>query len=109
MDSMESINGIIRKYEAEDELRTSDAYGDGGLDPLFARLERAAINQDSNGEAALSRYAIWANTVRDRISYAIRLMEQGETEEAKRILTGAHNSLSAFSEIQALYDPLKDA
>ena len=107
MDSMETINGIIQRYQTEDELLTSNSYGDGGLEPLFPRLERAAMNQDDDGEATLSRYAIWANTVRDRIAYAIKLMEQGEIEESKRILTGSHNSLSAFSEIQALYDPLE--
>ena len=53
-----------------------------------------------------SRYAIWANTVRDHISAAIRLIENNKTDEGYRLLIAAHNSLSAFSEIQKQLDPL---
>jgi hypothetical protein len=53
----------------------------------------------------LSRYAIWANTVRDNITEAIALQENGNEDEAKRLLIRAANSLSSFSEVQSHFDP----
>ena len=46
------------------------------------------------------------------MSYAIRIAEairlaDSDSEEAERLLTHAHNSLSAFAEIQALFDPMR--
>ena len=38
-------------------------------------------------------------------STSIRLMDD-DRDEAQRLLRHAHNSLSAFSEIQALFDPM---
>jgi len=63
-------------------------------------------NQMTDGEAALARYAIWANTVRDNIVEASRLIEAGQKDEAQRLLVRAANSLSAFSDVQAYFDPL---
>jgi hypothetical protein len=83
----------------------SSAYGDGGTTMLFSRLKRAAMNQCDDGDATVSRYAIWANTVRDHISAAIHLIENGEKEKGCRLLIPAHNSMSAFSEIQKQLDP----
>jgi len=68
---------------------------------------RAELNQCCNGDATVSRYAIWANTVRDHISTAIRLIDSGDKKEGYRLLTAAHNSLSAFSEIQKQLDPFE--
>lgn len=36
--------------------------GDYSKGYLFARLNRAALNQSENGVSTFSRYAIWANT-----------------------------------------------
>lgn len=99
---------LIKSFDSDRELKTSHAYGDGGVGMLFPRLDRAAVNQAEDGEATLSRYAIWANTVRDHIAEAERLLrEDGDSAEAERLLIHAHNSLSAFSEVQSLFDPFK--
>ncbi len=101
------VNQIIESFDREDKVVLSEAYSDGGIDPLSPRLGRAALNQISEGDATFSRYAIWANTVRDNILRAISLLEIRDTDEAYRHLVRAANSLSAFTEIQALLDPLK--
>lgn len=98
------IDPVIERFDDDQQLLRSDAYGDGGTHTLMRRLGRAGLNQATEGEAMLSRYAIWANTVRDHIAEAIRLIDS-DRDEAERLLTHAHNSLSAFSEIQALFDP----
>ena len=56
------------------------------------------------GEAVFSRYAIWANTVRDHIAEALEILDT-DRAEAERLLRHAQNSLSAFSEIQSRFDP----
>jgi hypothetical protein len=106
-DPEELINQTIQVFDREDEIVLSHAYGDGGTEGLSPRLSRAALNQISEGEATFSRYAIWANTVRDNILRAISLLENQDTDEAYCHLVRAANSLSAFAEIQALVDPLK--
>lgn len=100
------LNQIIEAFDREDEIVLSEAYADGGTEGLSPRLSRAALNQISEGDATFSRYAIWANTVRDNILHAIRLLENQDIDEAKRFIVRAANSLSAFTEIQALTDPL---
>jgi hypothetical protein len=104
-DSERMLNKIVSKFDTAEELVVSSAYGDGGTTLLFPRLIRAAMNQWDNGDSTVSRYAIWANTVRDHISAAIHLIENGETKDGCRLLIAAHNSLSAFSEIQKRLDP----
>lgn len=102
----EMIHSIVARFDTDEELVVSTAYGDGGTNLLFPRLVRAAMNQCYDGDAMVSRYAIWANTARDHIAAAIHLIENNETEQATRLLVSAHNSLSAFSEIQKQLDPL---
>ena len=108
-DIEKAIDNVIEKYDDNKRLLVSDAYEDGGTSSLFPRLGRAALNQANNGEATLSRYGIWSNTVRDHISTAIRMFESGNQEEAIRLLTAAHNSLSAFADIQSIFDSNKEA
>lgn len=103
----EMLQDIVIRYDQSD-LRISNAFEDGGLDPLWPRFERAAMNQIEDGDASIRRYAIWANTVRDNIVDAIRLLEVGNEQSAHDRLVRAANSLSAFTEVQALVDPLKD-
>ena len=98
------LSEIIRKYERTDDFLISTAYGDGGLGPLFPRLERAVLNQIDGGDATLNRYAIWANTVRDNLIEVIKVIER-EPDKAIRHLKIAVNSLSCFSDIQAHFDP----
>lgn len=104
--SLGDLQALLRKFDSDQELRVSHAYEDGGLTMLFGRLERAVVNQVENGESTVSRYAIWANTVRDHVSTAMQLLDGGgNRDEAIRLLTHAHNSLSAFSEVQRRFDP----
>jgi endonuclease-3 len=107
MDKEDVINKILDACDREDQPVVSGAYSDGGLDPLFPRLQRAAINQIDNGDATFARYAIWANTVRDNIRHAMGISELRNHPDVKRCLIRAINSLSAFSEIQALFDPME--
>ena len=72
---------------------------------LGIRLARAGGNQAREDMAAISRYGIWANTVRDHVRTARELVRDGESQE--RVLEHlrlAANSLSAFADIQALFD-----
>ena len=103
--SEEALNRIIGHY-AQERLLISTAYGDGGKEPLWGRFARAALDQISNQEATFSRYAIWANTVRDNIVEALDLIESGKTDEAKSLLIRAANSMSAFSDVQAYLEGL---
>lgn len=98
--SWEQIASCIQRYDNDREFLASDSFVDGGTMMLFARLERAALNQFDDGESTVSRYAIWANTVRDYIRAAMSAPD----DERQRLLTHASNSLSAFSEIQSLFD-----
>lgn len=99
----DSIQRVIKIYNSPD-IQVSKAYEDGGLDPLWPRLERAAMNQVELGAAAASRYGIWANTVRDNILEAMRLLQSGQSDDATPLLVRSANALSAFSEIQHLLD-----
>jgi len=87
---------IVDQYDQR-ELRVSTAYVEGGTNPLWPRFSRSAGNQISDGQTTLSRYAIWANTVRDNIVRGMEAMESGGTELGHYHLTRAANSLSAFS------------
>lgn len=98
------ITAIIERYSTDQEIIISKAFPDGGLGLIMPRLGRAALNQIDDGEAVFSRYAIWANTVRDTILEAAKRIEQGRSErEIRPLLTEVANSLSAFSDIQALF------
>lgn len=103
------IYKIIEDFSSDKALRISSAYMDGGLEPLFPRLERAALDQLASDDAAFSRYAVWANTVKDTIIEAIKMVnENSNCKEIRPLLIKAANSLSAFSEIQAILDQQKE-
>lgn len=68
---------LIQHYDSP-ECKTSKAYSDGGLDPLWPRFERAALNQLNDGEATLSRHAICDNTVRQ--CYRSQPLDSGRRE-----------------------------
>lgn len=92
---------IVKAHDVE-EVKISRAFLDAGCDPLWPRFERAAVNQYEEGQAVISRYAIWANTVRDNILEGMASLDKGDTSQAHAQLTRAVNSLSAFSELQSL-------
>lgn len=50
-------------------------------------------------------YAIWAKAVRDHLAEALQILDS-DCAEAERLLRHAHNSVSAFPEIQAQFDPM---
>lgn len=101
------INQIIVQYQSSSEFIPSVAYSDGGTENPSARLNRAAINQIEGEEGAtLSRYAIWANTIRDNIIEATKLMNDNPKKSIELLKISA-NSLSAFSDIQEIFDPFK--
>lgn len=101
----EMLERIIRQYDV-DTLKFSRAYGDGGIEGVWPRLERAAGNQISDGDATCSRYGIWANTVRDNVIAAIDYIKNDRPNEAEKLLIRVANNLSAYAEIQKLQDPI---
>jgi len=104
--TVEQLDRILARYGA-DELVVSTAYADAGVDPLQGRLWRAAVNQMEQGDATGSRYAIWANTVRDNIIVALKPFEEGDAMAGRRHLVRAANSLSAYTDVQAYFDPFE--
>lgn len=100
-------NSINIHASASSFVNRSIYEGVGSGDP-FPRLHRAAINQiDANSSAVWSRYGIWATTVKDYIIEASELVKR-DPEKAIKLLQIASNNLSAFSEIQAEFDLLKN-
>ena len=102
--SADALAALVDRFDQADKPLRGDAYADGGLDALFPRLTRAAVNQLDGGAATHSRYGIWANGVRDHIAEAMTLIRQGETDAAFRLLVRAHNAMAAFAEIRGLLD-----
>jgi len=100
----EKLGEIMDRYD-QPELRVSTAYPDAGTDPLWSRFSGGVINQMDGGEAMPARYAIWANTVRDNIIEGMKAMEVGNVEASRHHLIRAANSLSAFADVQAYFDP----
>ena len=80
--SVNKLKQIIEHYSTE-ELTPLNSYENQGTEPLWGRFERAALNQIHDGDATISRYAIWANTVRDNIHEGMRCMKEGNLEEAE--------------------------
>ena len=95
----DELEKIIAKYDTE-TIKISEAFDDGGADRPWPRFHRAVLNQMSDGEATITRYAIWANTVRDNAHLAYKMINEGKSEDAKSHLVRVINSLSAFSDVQ---------
>lgn len=108
-DFTDSLSDLIARYDTETTIVRSTAYSDGGSEPLFPRLDRAAGNQAENGGATWSRYGIWANTARDGLIEAINALRSGDEQSAVARITKVANSLSAFAEIQRSLDPDSEA
>ncbi len=100
------IERVIDEYDRSRRLRISEAYGDGGSGGMLGpRLKRAAVDQACGDGAAPSRYGIWANTVRDTVIDALGRVRKGAPQgEIAPLLIAAANSLSAFAEIQRIFD-----
>jgi hypothetical protein len=93
---------LIERFDSR-EVDRRTVMVDGGCDPLWGRFNRSAINQICGGSATLSRYSIWANTVRDNIIEGLSAAEEGDQEKVQYHLIRAANSLSAFSDFQCLF------
>ena len=102
MVSENQLQEVIDSYQTESEIVRTEVHREEGLDFLFPRLSRAALNQLTEGPATVSRYAIWADTVGNNIIAALHATDD---RERRRLLIRAVNSLSAFSELQSLFDP----
>jgi hypothetical protein len=94
------LEELLSRYE-RDELIEPIVGRDSGTDPLWPRLHRAASNDLEGGEATWSRYAIWANTVRDNIVEGIAAQNEGDLRKANHHLVRAANSLAAFADLQS--------
>ncbi|MBA3312086.1 MAG: hypothetical protein H0T47_02165 [Planctomycetaceae bacterium] len=106
-----TMRRIVEQFNTDELLVRFDAgevSGPLSLDLSFMlspRLERAALNQLSAGEATMSRYVIWAETVRGIVLDAIGVLgTMPESVDATRNLTRAANSLAAFAAIQSCVD-----
>lgn len=100
----DKLGEIVERYD-QPELIVSSAYADAGTDPLWSRFSGGVINQIDGGDAMPARYAIWANTVRDNIIEGMRAIEAGNLDAGRHHFIRAANSLSAFSAVQAYFDP----
>ena len=106
----QALESLVRRFDSiehvvpfhEHEVRGSLSLESSIM--LQPRLERAAMNQITDGEATLSRYAIWAETVRGIVLDALEQMD-GDSD-TKRNLTRAANSLGAFIAIQQQLSPM---
>jgi ADP-ribosylglycohydrolase len=99
------IDKIVELYDKDELVGPDDLVADQLY--LWPRFIRAVGNQDGNGPATVSRYAIWANTVKGFIVEAKKLIREDMSRDAEKLLVQAANSLSAFSEVQAYFDPLE--
>lgn len=100
----DQIEDIIERFNTDQEYRISKAFPDGEAVNPDKRLLRAAVDQICDDASTVSRYGIWANTIRDNIRKADIEIENDNIIEARRLLRRAANSLSAFSELQAIFD-----
>lgn len=107
-----TLDKIIERYKTDRELISEMPFNACDLDNwnfdyVFPRLERAAINQIGNGEATISRYAIWTETIHGLLGCCIgELKKKHNTEKIHKLLIMATNSIRAFCDIQAMFDPL---
>lgn len=68
------------------------------------RLLRAAADQCCSDASTLSRYQIWAETLRGALMSVIDDVDRGQSDEhTRRNLVRVTNSIAAFCEIQRLF------
>ena len=106
----QSLESLIRHFNSDERvvpLRDNEVGESLSLESsimLHPRLERAAMNQLTDGDATLSRYAIWAETLRGIV---LNALEQAEGDsDTERNLMRAANSLGAFIAIQQQLSPM---
>ena len=101
------LEAIFERYNETDRVVPIDAKQ--VADPLpfdlsfmaSGRLARASMNQSEGGDATISRYQIWAETIRGILLSSLEEIESGRPDEdTVRNLRRAINSLGAFCTIQ---------
>jgi hypothetical protein len=80
----------------------------GDQEMIYPRLQRVAINQLGDGPATLSRYGIWASTIRDILLQALEEIDDRNFNTARERIIYTINSLGAFIDIQAALDSYQD-
>jgi hypothetical protein len=104
----EAIRKVIDFYAlvGEEKVFENDRFfEDSSKEMLYPRLNRAAYNQvDEKSIATLSRYAIWAATVRAILIDSLNDMQNDELESAKKRIVLSINALGAFVDIQAIFE-----
>ena len=106
----QTLENLIRHFTSDEQVvPLSEQEAGGKISPegsmmLQPRLERAALNQLTGGDATLSRYAIWAETVRGIVLDALEQAEEGS--DTRLHLLRAANSLGAFVSLQRQLSPM---
>jgi len=104
----DEIEDIIEHFNTDREFHISQAFSDGGAVNPDKRLLRAAVDQLHEDGSTVSRYGIWANTIRDNIIQADVEIDNDNIIEARRLLRCAANSMSAFAELQAQFEKVSN-
>jgi len=98
-----ALHQLIESYSQDRHLCPFDGinapHSSESPQMMQARLERAALNQVSGGEATLSRYLIWAETVRGVIVRTIKEIESSSGDLSVGGLIMTANSLARFCKI----------
>ncbi len=108
---MGCINTILDFYR---ELGGTEIFNNprfknmGDQEMIYPRLQRVAINQLGDGTATLSRYGIWASTIRDILLQALEEIDDRNFNAARERIIYTINSLGAFIDIQAALDSYQD-
>ena len=98
-DQQRLVGGINHSFLKGENFKDGQWY-------LFPRLERAAVNQAYHGEATITRYAIWADTLREFITAAISLYNSKHPADGEELLIKAANSVNAFAELQRFFEKI---
>jgi len=101
------LSPIIERFDTDQKQIKETQYSvEYDSNYLFPRLNRAALNQGTEGKAQFGRYAAWAETAADILGEAVNELYKDESNRKTREhLLHVLNSLHAFAEIQHLFDP----
>jgi hypothetical protein len=107
---LKAIDIILERFDDDRSIPNLHAYESYAADqggPLNLRLRAGALDQIEGDLGAIPRYAIWAETVRGNLLSAEADVAVGNvTDETLQRLRRCINTLSAFSEIQRIFDPV---
>jgi hypothetical protein len=102
---LKAIDEILERFADDRKIHDLNAYEGSANGPWNGRLGAAAVDQIEDDLGAMPRYAIWAETVRGNLLSAEADITVGKnTDDVLRKLRSSVNALSAFSEIQRIFD-----